>query len=256
LLKDMEREIHIFRDCDALANALAVHVAKVALEAVAAGGRFMIALSGGSAMLLLAEGIRSGATGTPVDWSAWHIFWADERCVPNDSADSNSTSARQALLAQVPIPAAQIHAVDSTLRPPESAREYELRMAKIFRQLAGEWPRFDLILLGVGPDGHTASLFPGNPAVSETERWVAPVFGAPKPPPERVTLTLPVINRARQICFVATGADKAPVLARILRAGDSSKVQVPAARVRLSDGAIHWFIDQAAASALNSKGIP
>jgi 6-phosphogluconolactonase len=255
-MKYMEREIQIFRNPSELARALAAHVLRVAVDAAAARGRFTLALSGGSAMSLLAEGVLSSASGPPVDGSAWQVFWADERCVPKTSTDSNSASARWALLAQVPIPAGQIHAVDGTLGPPEAARDYEVRLARSFRLAEGEWPRFDLILLGVGTDGHTASLFPGQSTVDEAKRWVIPVFHAPKPPPERVTMTLPVINRARQVCFVAVGGDKAPVLARILRRQMAAGPSLPAERVRLSDGEVHWFIDEEAAGALQRKGNP
>jgi 6-phosphogluconolactonase len=146
--------------------------------------------------------------------------------------------------------------VDGTLAPPDAARDYEMRIAKTFALAPGAWPRFDLILLGVGADGHTASLFPGHPALEESDRCVAPVYGAPKPPPERVSLTLSAINCARQVCFVAAGTDKAPVLAHILRGQAAAGTLLPAERVRLSAGAVHWFIDEQAAGALDNKGVP
>lgn len=255
-MNHMEHDIRIFRDSRELARVLAAHVLRAAADATAARDRFTLALSGGSALALLAEGIFSGTPETSADWSAWHVFWADERCVSPDSADSNSAAARKAWLDHVPIPPGQIHAVDGALAPPEAAQDYEMRLAKAFGLARGAGPRFDLILLGVGADGHTASLFPGHPAVEETERCVVPVLDAPKPPPARVSLTLPAINRARQICFVAAGPDKAPVLARIFQGPAAAGAPVPAERVRLSEGVVHWFIDEQAADAMKSKGIP
>jgi 6-phosphogluconolactonase len=255
-MNHMEHDFRIFRDSSELARALAAHVLRAAADAAADRGRFTLALSGGSALARLAEGILSCTPRTSVDWSAWHVFWADERCVSPDSADSNSATARKAWLDHVPIPSGQIHAVDGNLSPPDAARDYEMRIAKAFGFAKGAWPRFDLMLLGMGADGHTASLFPGYPAVEETERCVAPVLDAPKPPPGRVSLTLPVINQARQVCFVVAGGDKAPVLARILQGPAAADAPVPAEQVRLSAGVVHWFIDEQAAGAMKSKGIP
>lgn len=255
-MKPVEREIRIFRTSAELAQALAAQVWREATAATEARGRFMVALSGGSATTLLATGMRSAPPGIPRDWSAWHVFWADERCVSPDSADSNSATARKAWLNHVPIPAGQIHAVDGARAAPEAAREYELRLAKAFGVAPGACPRFDLILLGVGADGHTASLFPGHPAVAESQRGVVPVFDAPKPPPERVSLSLPTLNHARQVFFVAAGADKAPVLARIFRAPATAGAPLPAERVRPAAGGVHWFIDAEAAGAMIKEGIP
>lgn len=252
---DMGPEILIFKDAGALAKALAAHVLRIAAEAVAARGRFTIALPGGSAMALLAEGMRSAGSATSVDWSAWHVFWTDERCVPRGGADRNDAAVQRGWLAHVPIPGGQIHAMDDRLGPTDAARAYASRLAGFFRLASGEWPRFDLILLGAGADGHMASLFPGHPALDETELWVVQVFNAPKPPPERITLTLPVINHARHVAFAVAGTDKSPVLAR-LRNRASTTPSLPVQRVHLPDGEVRWFVDQAAANSVNNRGIP
>lgn len=252
----MERDIRIFKNSQALAAALGAWVLRTAAESTATRGRFMIAISGGSALDLLAEGVRTASPDIPVDWIAWHVFWADERCVPLANSDSNSAAARKAWLDGVAIPSRQIVAVEGTRRPADAAQDYERRLAEEFGTTAGAWPRFDLVVLGMGADGHTASLFPGHSALAETGRWVVPVSDAPKPPPERVTLTLPAINHARQICFVATGANKAPALAQIFGTPAATGTPLPAARVRPSAGPVHWFIDEAAAGAMTNEGVP
>jgi 6-phosphogluconolactonase len=180
-----------------------------------------------------------------VDWSTWHVFWADERCVPLTSPDSNYRLARKYLFDHVNIPPAQIYALDDSLDPAVAATAYQETLAQVF-QPASDLPRFDLILLGMGEDGHTASLFPNHPLLNEIERWVAPIFDSPKPPPERITLTLPVINNARQVIFLTTGAGKAEALSQISKNTD----RLPAGMVQPANGDLHWFVDEAAAAGL------
>lgn len=254
-MKTTQPEIFIFPDTAKLSQALTAHVLRVAAEAMDARQRFTLALSGGSALSLLAAGMRARPLSTPLDGSAWHIFWADERCVPQGSPERNDEVARKAWLNFMSIPNRQIHAVDGRLRPVEAARAYASDLAEVFHPAEGDWPQFDLIVLGVGADGHTASLFPGDSALEETARWVVPVLHAPKPPPERVTLTLPVINHARQVAFVVAGADKAAVLARV-RAPDPLQVPVPAQRVDPGAGKLRWFVDQTAAASRDEERGP
>lgn len=184
-----------------------------------------------------------------IPWDRVHIFWGDERCVPPEDPRSNYRLAREALLDSVPIPGENIHRTPTGLSNPEDvAREYEEMLRRHF---ASPWPRFDLVLLGIGPDGHTASLFPGSPAVGERERWVVAVR-APVEPARRVTLTLPVLNRAARVHFLVAGAEKAPAVKQALT-GPPDPQTCPAAAVRPIDGTVVWWLDQAAAELLGAR---
>jgi len=162
--------------------------------------------------------------------------------VPPTHADSNFRLARETLLDRVPIPPEQIFPLDTALPATEAARKYQ----RIIETTVGNPPKFDAILLGMGPDGHTASLFPGHPLLAETARRVAPVFDSPKPPPERVTLTLPELNRARCVFFIVTGAGKADILPRVL-SPSPNETPLPAAMVHPPKNAVRWYLDAAAA---------
>jgi len=239
----MAEKTFIFPETGALAQALAAYVLQIAAAAVAARQRFTLALSGGSALTLLAEGLQGVGDSIPVDWNAWHLYWADERCVPQTSPDSNVAAARQAWISRTPISPDQIHSMDDTLSPAAAAEAYARDLADGLLPQEGGFPQFDLILLGMGEDGHTASLFPGHPALDEAHRWVVAVENSPKPPPQRITLTLPVINRARHVAIVATGSGKTHVLSRI-RSGQ--KPCLPIQRVDPLEGELRWFLDLAA----------
>lgn len=175
------------------------------------------------------------------------MYYVDERVVPLDHPDSNHRACTEHLFSKVDIPANQIHALDPTLLDDieELADAYETELIREFAQKdAARFPVFDLILLGMGPDGHTASLFPGHALLSETDRWVAYLEDSPKPPPKRITLTYPVINHAARIVFVAAGAEKADMLVQIL---DHPETGLPAARVKpVFPGQLYWFSDDAA----------
>jgi 6-phosphogluconolactonase len=250
--------LNIFPDTQQLGEATAAYVAELAAETIPARERFTVALSGGSLPKLLGPALVRQAT----DWSAWHVFWADERCVPLTHPDSNYILAQQYLFDHVPIPPGQIHAPDTSLDPAQTAAAYQYTLAQFFTiqppaplpddpllfQPANPliFPQFDLILLGMGEDGHTASLFPGHPLLKETERWVAPIFDSPKPPPQRITLTLPVLNNARRVAFITAGASKADILPQVLEAGSA----LPAHLVQPASGKLDWFMDEAAAAQL------
>lgn len=238
--------VHVFSAPQALGQAAAEFVVRLAAQAVAERGRFMVALSGGSLPKLVAPPLVAEPLRSQVDWPAWHVFWADERCVPLDAPDSNYRGAREVLFDQVDIPAGQIYTLDDALDPTAAAAAYQATLAQVFQPAAGQLPGFDMILLGMGEDGHTASLFPNHPLLDETRRWVVPIFDSPKPPPERITLTLPIINHARHVAFIAAGAGKADVLAQVLGSGNRAD-GLPAGRVQPGHGDLHWFIDQAAA---------
>jgi 6-phosphogluconolactonase len=177
-----------------------------------------------------------------------HIYYADERVVPLDHPDSNHSLCTKELFSKVPIPTENIHVIDYSLKDDleELADAYEKELIHEFAQKdSARFPVFDLILLGTGPDGHTASLFPGHSLLSEEDRWVAWIDDSPKPPPLRITLTYPVINHAARVAFVATGAGKAETLRTIL---DQPEVGLPASRVRPKEpGQVYWFVDEPAA---------
>jgi 6-phosphogluconolactonase len=246
---NLTTKINIHSTIDELSAAAAGHVALLAARATEKRDRFTVALSGGSLIEILSERLIASPFRAEVNWPAWHVFWADERCVPWSSSESNYGVADRLLFRHISIPRNQIHALDDALDGSEAAETYESTLRQVFRPRAGELPRFDLILLGIGEDGHTASLFPHHPLLKETQRWVAPMSDAPKPPPVRVTLTLPVINNARHVVFVAAGSRKRSILSEVLEPG-SHRPRLPAGMVNPSDGDLQWFVDAAAASSL------
>ncbi|KAI0271507.1 6-phosphogluconolactonase [Gloeopeniophorella convolvens] len=239
--------VYSFPDASQLSDALADYVLKAQREAIEKRGRFTVAISGGSLPQTLSALI--GKSG--VKWDKWQVFYADERVVPLDHPDSNHKLAQDVLYSKVPIPLENIHTIDVELLDDleELADAYEKELIKEFAQKdAARFPVFDLILLGTGPDGHTASLFPGHELLSERDRWVAYIEDSPKPPPRRITLTYPVINHAARVAFVATGAGKAQILRDIL---DTPELGLPAARVRPSPpGQLVWFVDDPASAEL------
>jgi 6-phosphogluconolactonase len=178
-----------------------------------------------------------------------HVFYVDERVVPLDHVDSNHKLAQDALYSKVPIPRENIHTIDESLLDDleELSDAYEKELIREFAQKdSARFPVFDLILLGIGPDGHTASLFPDHELLLEHDRWVAPIEDSPKPPPRRVTFTYPVINHATRVAFVATGEGKVKILPKIL---DAPELGLPAARVRpVAHGQLVWFVDDAASA--------
>lgn len=246
---DFRPELIIYTDRNALSVALAARVVNLASKAVTRRGRFCVALSGGSLMDIMGPPLGSIPLRNNVDWSAWHVFWSDERWVPWSSPESNFGLARRLFFSRVNIPEEQVHATDDSLTPAETAQAYESCLAAVFQPGVGRLPRFDLILLGIGDDGHTASLFPDHPALDENRRWVVPVLDAPKPPPHRITLTLPVINHARHVIFVAAGPGKAKIVSRVFDP-DAKQAALPARRVNPSDGKLQWFVDRKAAAAI------
>ncbi|MEO7986911.1 MAG: 6-phosphogluconolactonase, partial [Gemmatimonadales bacterium] len=213
-------------------------------EAIAASGRFTVALAGGStpraAYLLLA----TDAFARRVDWARVQVLWGDERCVPPSDPRSNYRMAREALLDRVPIPPSNIHRIRGEDDPPESAAAYE----RLLRDILREGGRVDLILLGMGNDGHTASLFPGQPALDEKERWVVAHYVADAAM-WRITLTLLVINAAHEVNFVVSGASKAARLREVIK-GPFAPRLLPAQLVAPAPGRLTWLVDAAAASHL------
>ena len=199
---------------------------EAAAEAIAERGLFRVALAGGATPRRLHEVLAAPPYADLIAWNRTHVFFGDERCVPECSVERNDLAARVALLYHVPIPPENVHPMGA--QGASAAEWYEDELRRHFRLRRSELPRLDLVFLGLGPDGHTASLFPGRPEADVTDRLAVRVEGAPKPPPDRVTLTLPVLSAARQAVFLVAGGEKADALGRALE-GDPS---LPAARIR------------------------
>jgi 6-phosphogluconolactonase len=238
--------IRVFADLEALSRGAAELFVANAAAAVAARGRFSVALSGGSTPRSAYEALARPPFWDSLDWSRTHVFWGDERCVAEDDSRRNARMAREALLNHVPIPAAQVHPMDCRPSPEEGARSYEALLRNFFGQAE---PRFDLVLLGLGPDGHTASLFRGAPALAETVRWVAPVYVAEQDL-YRLTLTAPLLNQGRAVVFLVAGAAKAAVVREVL-GGPREPRRLPAQLIQPVAGELYWLLDEAAAAALD-----
>lgn len=230
----------------ASAETLAHDVAKWLCGLAQASDRvFAVSLSGGSTPRRLYECLAAPDIASRFPWRRTHWFWGDERFVPHDHRDSNYRMARDALLSRVPVPDGNIHAVPTEgLSPEEAASAYETTLKRFYGadKLAPDRPLFDVTLLGIGEDGHTASLFPGQPTLQETKRWAVAVIGAKAE--ARITLTYPVLDSSREVAFVVTGEKKRGVVARA-QAGDRT---LPAAVVH-PVGRLHWFMDRTAAPA-------
>jgi 6-phosphogluconolactonase len=224
-----------------------VHLAKSSVEA---SGRFVVALSGGETPKSLYASLASGEFRSEISWSRLHFFWGDERPVPPDDPDSNYRMAFEALLSKAPVPEKNIHRVPAEQAPDVAAGSYEKEIRDFFGLSDLAWPRFDLVLLGVGDDGHTASLFPDSDALRETRRLVVAPY-VEKLRSRRITLTLPALNRAANIFFLVAGKGKAAIVRDVLRPRPGSK-KLPAERIDPQDGKVVWFLDQAAAALLAS----
>ena len=235
-------DVRRFPDAEALARAAAQEIADRLTEAVAQRGRAVMALSGGSTPRRTYQLLGADER---VPWGNVHLFWGDERWVAADAPESNQRLVRETLLASGQLPAANVHPVPAAATPLDAARAYAQELRRFF---ASEGPSFDVALQGLGEDGHTASLFPGDPAVAETGRWVVAVPRSPQPPIlPRITVTLPLLNRSRTVAFLVAGPAKASTLAAVLseHGGD----RFPAARVHGHEATI-WFVDDAAAASL------
>lgn len=233
-------QIRILPTADALADAAADQFATLVASAVAERGRFTVALSGGSTPEPVYRRLSREPWAKSIDWAHVDIFWGDERCVPPDHRDSNYRMVREALLDPAEIPASSIHRIHGEHPPSDAARAYEEEIGRIL----GREGRFDLILLGLGSDGHTASLFSGTSAVSERARSVVPVW-VEEVDAWRITITLSVINSARDVIFLVSGSGKADAIHRVLKGEE-----LPAARVDLRRGTLTWLLDADAAEGL------
>lgn len=240
---------------EALFEAAAERFVVAASRAIQSSGRFHLALSGGSTPRGLYALLASDPHASRVAWPRVHVFWGDERCVAPQDPASNQRMARETLLDHVPVPSSHLHAIDGENDPETAAARYEQALREAFATPVGPprsapGARFDLVLLGLGDDGHTASLFPGTPAVREARRWVV-AEQIEKLSAWRVTLTPLVINAAAEVWFLVSGRAKAAILRRILR-GPREPDRLPAQAISPRDGELHWLVDAAAASVLDS----
>lgn len=257
MLNKSDAQVRIYRDADELALKAARHFARLADQYCLGSGRFTVALSGGSTPRKMLSLLAAEPFFGTVPWSSIYFFWGDERTVAPDHADSNYRMARETLLEHAPVPAENIFRIPAELPDPENAaRQYSATLREFFLSdpeatLAdpeGYVPRFDLVFLGMGPDGHTASLFPGTDALYVNNRIVAANF-VQKLNTYRITLTATIINNARNVTFVAAGADKAEALRGVLEGSYQPDVY-PSQLIRPRNGTLLWMVDEAAASLL------
>jgi 6-phosphogluconolactonase len=252
----MGAEVRVLEDLASLMHAAAEIAVEAAGDAMRTTGRFVVALSGGSTPNALYDLLAGNAYARLIDWSKAHVFWGDERCVPPDDPASNHRSARARLLDRVAVPPSQVHRIHGEDDPAAAAAAYERELRTTFATPTGPprttpGARFDLVLLGMGPDGHTASLFPSTAAVHETVRWVV-AHRVDAVSMWRVTLTPVVLNAAAAVVFLVAGRDKAATLRRVLE-GPRQPDLLPSQAIVPSHGRLRWLVDAAAASELGRR---
>jgi len=235
-----------FKNQREASEAMAEAFQTIAEQAVEKNGRFTVALTGGSSPLILHELLSKPPYTESVPWDKTFVFWGDERAVPFDDEQNNAKMGFETLLNHIPVPATQIFRINSELPAEMAAEAYEAILKKHFK----EDRRFDLILLGMGADGHTASIFPGTAAVHEDKRWVCTGYNAEQKS-KRITLTVPLINKAKNIFFSVFGDGKAKTLLNV-RFGDYDPDNFPSQLVKPEDGNLTWYIDEAAGKFLNT----
>ena len=221
-------------------------VVEVAAKCTADHDFFSIGLSGGSVAKFITRGLKERSD---IEWSKWHIFFCDERHVPFESEDSTYAFIKRELLDHVPINTSNVYVIDPTVSVEEAAEDYTAKIRKLY---PNDLPSFDLLLLGIGPDGHTCSLFPGHPGLQESVKIVIPITDSPKPPPSRITLTIPVLNKAANVIVTVTGAGKAAAVKGCLKP-DADSDPLPAGMVKPANGKLLWILDEGAAEMIKSN---
>ncbi len=239
-----ETEIIIKASADHLARKGAETFSLTARKSIGQSGSFTVAISGGSTPRAMHRLLAQEPYVSDIPWQKTHLFWVDERCVPSSHPASNFGIAMMDFLDHVPIPAVQIHHMPAERPPEEGASVYERELREFFQGHEGDFPIFDLIYLGIGTDGHTASLFPGQRALEERQKWVVAVKGG-QPDVSRLTLTYPVLNHSRQIIFMVSGKEKAAVIKAIF---EDKAAGFPAQKIHPLNGELRWLLDQDAAS--------
>lgn len=243
-------EIIVRDNLTLLAQTGAELFTRVAQASVKEKGRFTVAVSGGSTPRLMHRLLAEEPYCSKTPWDKTSLFWVDERCVPVTDEGSNYGAAKKDLLEKVPLPVAQIYPMPVERPPDEGAVEYQKVIQNFFQLGEGQYPLFDLIFLGIGADGHTASLFPGQKALQEKKRWVIAVKGG-NPNVSRLTMTYPTLNQAKQIVILVSGKEKAAVLKTLF---EDKQIRLPAGRIKPTNGTLTWLIDQDAAAALPKEG--
>jgi 6-phosphogluconolactonase len=250
-------QVQVLPTPGALVTVAADRFVALAAAAISAYGRFHVATSGGTTPKRLYETLATDRYAARVDWSRVHLFWGDERCVPPTDPSSNYRMARETLIDHIAVPDENIHRIHGEDDPAAAAAAYERELRNVFRIPAGPpmpGARFDLVLLGLGLDGHTASLFPGLTAVSEQERWVTAAYVA-EVSMWRVTCTPVVFNTAAEVVFLVVGPDKAAMLRQVLE-GPHQPALLPAQVIAPSDGSVCWLLDADAGANLTQAGAP
>ena len=249
---NLRANVRVFTDLDSWSHAAALEFVNASQSVRSEHRRFVVSFSGGATPGKLYDLLGRAPYGDQIDWAALEAFWGDERCVPPNDAQSNYRQVFDLLLSKVPLPRENIHRICAELGPEEAADAYQ-RVLKNYAVAPLDWPRFDLALLGLGVDGHTASLFPGSDV--DARRPVMPAsghYGAR--PATRLTLTPPVFNSARQVMFLVSGSEKAGILADVLY-GEYRPTALPAQRIRPSEGQSIWLVDRAAAVGLPGHAV-
>ncbi|MHB8845738.1 MAG: 6-phosphogluconolactonase [Nitrospirota bacterium] len=236
--------VRLFRGSGTMDHAAAGLVAAACRDAIVKQGRFTMALSGGNTPQGLYRLLAEAPYRDQIDWAESHFFWADERSVPPDHQDSNFRLASDLLLSRVPVPRNNVHRIRGESGPEAAANAYDNELRTFFR---ASLPAFDLVLLGMGPDGHTASLFPSHPAVDESSRLAVPVMDGPAGH-QRITMTLPVLVHASMVLFLVTGQAKAGAVTKVLEQGNPGRF--PAGLVSARSSRVQWLLDCAAAHGL------
>jgi len=240
------RTVNIFSSSEQISNEIADRIVKLSAASIKDHGVFNIVFSGGSLPKLVGSGLTQSHIASEIHWSGWRIFYADERCVEINSKDSNHAELQKHLLSKLKqaIPDKHVWTINNKLihNPKAAALDYQ---DTILSELDSDLPKFDLILLGMGPDGHCCSLFPNHPLLFERDRLVMEIVDSPKPPPERITFTLPLVNAAHHCWFVITGQEKAESFKSVIEKPEEG---LPSARVKGSD--LQFFVDSPAATAL------
>ncbi|KAF5206328.1 6-phosphogluconolactonase [Thalictrum thalictroides] len=248
-------DLRIRDNVDDLGIELAEYIAELSEASVKERGVFAIALSGGSLITLMGKLCEAPYKKT-VDWAKWYIYWADERVVGKNHVDSNYKLAKDGLLSKMPVIPSHLHSINDSLSAEDAASDYEFDLRQLVKARTvavsevSDCPKFDLILLGMGSDGHVASLFPNHMALDEKDEWVTFITDSPEPPPERITFTLPVINSASNVAVVVTGAGKAEALRLAVDDVEPDSPVIPGRMVDPTNGKLVWFVDTAAASKL------
>ena len=237
-------QLHVLGTADDVQREMCNKLVDYSKECISDHSYFTIGLSGGSVAKYICNGLKHR---TDIDWSKWHVFFCDERLVPFDNEESTYALYKRELFDVVNVPASNVFAINPSLDVGGAAQDYITKIRQIYPDTV---PSFDMLVLGMGPDGHTCSLFPGHPGLNEKKELVIPISDSPKPPPQRITLTLPVLNAARNVFVVATGSGKADAVKNSL---EPVGEPLPVGLVRPTNGELHWYMDTGAADKLTNK---